>query len=123
MASDDWHLVAAEDALAKDGARIHVAVEARHITLVRVGSRLYAVDSVCYHAGGPLGAGNIEDIVVDDETLTCIRCPWHHYLISLIDGEKWYKSLERDDTGRSLVMRPSTRAAGKLVPAGFCLGV
>ncbi|KAJ8608261.1 hypothetical protein CTAYLR_007289 [Chrysophaeum taylorii] len=100
-----WHLAAPPGALARDG-RVHATIEDRHVTLIRRGRNVFALDSICYHAGGPLGAGNIEDIVVDGESIPCVRCPWHHYLISLIDGEKWYSALERDDSGA-------------LVPAGW----
>lgn len=90
------------------GDRLHAALGGRHVTLIRIDSTQYsAIDSICYHAGGPLGAGNIEDIVVEgNEKISCVRCPWHHYLISLKDGEKWYNALERNDEG-------------KLVPVGW----
>lgn len=41
--------------------------------LLRVRGELYAMDSICYHAGGPLTAGDIEDIVVDGAKIPCVR--------------------------------------------------
>ena len=57
--------------------------------------------------GGRWGAGDMEDIVVEGKRVSCIRCPWHHYLMSLEDGHKWYAALDKD---------PKT---GQLVPAGW----
>ena len=37
---------------------------------------------------------------------TCVKCPWHSYLIDLETGKKWYKGLEPGPDG-------------KLVPAGW----
>ena len=59
------------------------------MTLIRLKGKVHAFDSICYHAGGPLGAGDIEDIDVGGSRVSCVRCPWHHYLLSLVDGQKW----------------------------------
>jgi len=45
---------------------------------------LFAFDSPCYHANGPLGNGPIEDV----ENITCVRCPWHNFLVALDTGEE-----------------------------------
>jgi len=37
---------------------------------------------VCFHAGGPLGIGDIEELLVDDTPRSCIVCPWHFYKVS-----------------------------------------
>lgn len=82
------------------------------------GRRLICLDSPCYHAGGPLGEGDIvelEDLAGRDATpscgrrqrsashdkkggelrgrepghcILCIRCPWHRWLVSLETGEE-----------------------------------
>mmetsp|Transcript_7329 Transcript_7329/g.22575 ORF Transcript_7329/g.22575 Transcript_7329/m.22575 type:complete len:195 (+) Transcript_7329:44-628(+) len=105
--SESAWLLAAPSLGGEDGARLHVTLGGRYVSLLRVRGQVYAIDSICYHAGGPLGAGDIEEIVVDStRRVPCVRCPWHHYLLSLVDGEKWYSALERD-------------ADGKLVPAGW----
>jgi hypothetical protein len=37
------------------------------------------MDAACYHHGGPLGDGAIEDL----GGATCVSCPWHKYRITL----------------------------------------
>lgn len=92
-----------ESDLRRDGARVHVEVAGRAISLVRHRDTLYAIDAVCFHAGGPLTLGDIEDV----NGRPCVSCPWHKYLIDLSSGDKLYEALEMD---------PSTR---KLSPAGW----
>uniref|UniRef100_A0A6B2LS12 Rieske domain-containing protein n=1 Tax=Arcella intermedia TaxID=1963864 RepID=A0A6B2LS12_9EUKA len=43
-----------------------------------------ALDAVCYHMGGPLVKGDIEDI----GGISCLRCPWHGYKINIETGER-----------------------------------
>ena len=64
---------------------------------------LYCVDSTCYHAGGPIGLGDLEEVNGE----LCIKCPWHGYCVSLKDGSKLYEALEMD------------KATKKLLPAGW----
>jgi nitrite reductase/ring-hydroxylating ferredoxin subunit len=71
------------------------------VTVVRSGGQLFCLDSICYHAGGPLGLGDIEDVAGHK----CIKCPWHGYPITLHNGEKLYKSVTFDN--------------GKMVPGGW----
>jgi hypothetical protein len=50
-------------------------VGGRTITVLNHGQRIFAIDSSCYHFGGPLGEeGDIEEL----GDTTCIVCPWHH---------------------------------------------
>ena len=74
----------------------------RFVSVIRHGGRLYALDSTCYHAGGPLTVGDIEEV----DGRACVSCPWHAYKVTLDSGEKLYRSCEKD-------------ADGKLVPAGW----
>ena len=60
------------------------------------------MDSICYHAGGPLTSGDIEEI----DGRSCIVCPWHTYKVTLDTGEKLYRATELN-------------AAGKPVPIGW----
>lgn len=53
-------------------------VHGRTVTVVQHSGKVYALDTSCFHQGGPLGAqGDIEDI----DGLACIRCPWHGYRV------------------------------------------
>ena len=58
----------------------------RPIILIKKLNKFYALDLRCYHAGGPLSMGDIEDI----EGNLCIKCPWHRYIIKLETGEGLY---------------------------------
>ena len=55
----------------------------RPIILIKANNTFYALDLRCYHAGGPLSMGDIEDV----EGNLCIKCPWHRYIIKLDTGE------------------------------------
>mmetsp|Transcript_27178 Transcript_27178/g.61370 ORF Transcript_27178/g.61370 Transcript_27178/m.61370 type:complete len:119 (+) Transcript_27178:523-879(+) len=44
------------------------------------------MDSICYHMGGPLTVGDIEDIGVGE---TVVSCPWHHHKIGVVSGKKY----------------------------------
>ena len=90
-----------------DGARVHVKAKQpdgkeRYVSVLRFRGSLYALDSVCYHAGGPLAVGDIEEV----EGQPCILCPWHAYPISIATGDKLYRATEKGDDGR-------------LIPAGW----
>ena len=53
-------------------------------------SPVFALDAACYHHGGPLADGDIEDFGGS----ACISCPWHHYKITLARGEALYVALD-----------------------------
>jgi len=57
---------------------------------------LHCIDSICFHAGGPLALGDIEDV----DGNACLTCPWHFYKVSITDGNKYYQTLEKDETGK-----------------------
>lgn len=48
------------------------------LVLVRIGTTVHALHSVCAHAGGPLTQGTVVD--------GCIQCPWHASRFRLHDG-------------------------------------
>lgn len=52
--------------------------EGRAIALFRVGGKVYALDNVCSHAGGPLCKGVLDGAVID--------CPWHHSKFDVTTG-------------------------------------
>ncbi len=49
--------------------------------------RVFALDHACYHHGGPLVDGDIEDV---PGVGACVLCPWHKYRIALDSGEGFY---------------------------------
>lgn len=91
------------DELRRHGDRVHVLLGDRHVSLINHGGEVYCLDSLCYHAGGPLGIGDIEDV----GGRACLSCPWHLYKVTLESGEKLYGSTRLDE------------ATGKLIPDGI----
>eukprot|EP01100_Stratorugosa_tubuloviscum_P008747 TRINITY_DN363_c3_g1_i2.p1 TRINITY_DN363_c3_g1~~TRINITY_DN363_c3_g1_i2.p1 ORF type:complete len:359 (-),score=141.78 TRINITY_DN363_c3_g1_i2:299-1375(-) len=57
--------------------------DGRFVTLFHYNHQYYCVDSACFHKGGPLLVGDIEEL---DER-TCIKCPIHNFRIDLKSGE------------------------------------
>ena len=50
-------------------------------------SSVWAIDAICYHMGGPLIEGDIEELLGTPHVV----CPWHHYRISIETGEGAYQ--------------------------------
>jgi nitrite reductase/ring-hydroxylating ferredoxin subunit len=48
---------------------VKVDVNDKSLVLTNVGGKLYAMDAVCSHEGGPLEEGTLEDYT--------LICPWH----------------------------------------------
>ena len=55
----------------------------REVAVFVVAEDVHALDAHCYHAGGPLDTGDIEDL----GERRCVTCPWHHYVIDVRTGE------------------------------------
>jgi nitrite reductase (NADH) small subunit len=64
-----------------------VAVGDRLFAVCNVGGKLYALDGVCPHTGGPLGQGNVQD--------GRLICPYHMWEFDCATGE-----LHRDPSCR-----------------------
>jgi nitrite reductase/ring-hydroxylating ferredoxin subunit/uncharacterized membrane protein len=75
----DWTPVVA-DVDVEEGKPVRAAVGDTPVVVFRAGDSLYALDSRCTHAGGPLDEG-------DFDAFACtVQCPWHHSVFSLVDG-------------------------------------
>ncbi|XP_078533467.1 Rieske domain-containing protein [Lissotriton helveticus] len=74
----------------KKSKRVTAVIKDREIVVFHHKGIFYAMDLRCYHAGGPLNLGDIEDI----SGLPCIVCPWHKYKIALATGEGFYQSID-----------------------------
>jgi nitrite reductase/ring-hydroxylating ferredoxin subunit len=62
------------------GDRLHAKCGGRYVSVVRLdGGGLACVDSICYHAGGNLGLGDLEDDV--------LVCPQHRFRVCLRTGD------------------------------------
>ncbi|CAE7240463.1 unnamed protein product, partial [Symbiodinium pilosum] len=87
-------------ALSRPGARLHAEVQGRFVSVVQgQGGVLHCIDSICYHTGGPLAIGDIEEVNGE----LCIRCPWHDYGVRLTDGAKPYQSMKFDPATKKLI--------------------
>lgn len=62
----------------------------RDVLVLHHQGRLHAMDLRCYHSGGPLQCGDIEEF----DGKHCIVCPWHKYKITLAEGEGLYQAVD-----------------------------
>jgi nitrite reductase (NADH) small subunit len=62
------------------GACRSIDVEGIGIALFNVGGTIYALDNTCPHAGGPLGEGTLNGVLVE--------CPWHGWRYDVRTGER-----------------------------------
>ncbi|CAL1530426.1 unnamed protein product [Lymnaea stagnalis] len=53
------------------------------IALFRLGNKVYAIQALCPHAGGPLHMGDIEDFSPGE---VCLKCPWHKWKFKVDTG-------------------------------------
>jgi nitrite reductase/ring-hydroxylating ferredoxin subunit len=75
--------VAAESEL-PDGAAREVELDGRVVALFNIAGKIFAIDGICPHAGGPLSEGLVEDGMV--------VCPWHGWQFHLATGQNVYNS-------------------------------
>ncbi|CAH3120055.1 unnamed protein product [Porites lobata] len=68
-------------------------VNGRDIVIFYLNGNFHAMDQRCYHAGGPLEKGDIEDI----SGRWCIICPYHKQKITLDTGEGLHFSIDPKD--------------------------
>ncbi|KAM9743286.1 Rieske domain-containing protein-like isoform 1-T3 [Menidia menidia] len=62
----------------------------RDVLVLHHRGQLYAMDMRCYHSGGALQNGDIEEF----NGRLCIVCPWHKYKITLAEGECLYQAVD-----------------------------
>lgn len=99
--SDEWVCIGSAS---KYGERTSLRVHGRQVTLIRL--RLSpiewtCVDSICYHAGGPLMQGPLKQV----GNRTCVSCPWHSYLVDVRTGEGLYMDMSRHYASKGVRQR------------------
>lgn len=67
-----------------EGQKIIKETHGRKILLARTRGQVYATDAHCFHMGGNLWEGDIEDI----DGHACVVCPLHRYKIDMATGHK-----------------------------------
>ena len=81
----------------------------RYVMLIKMNtSTVHCLDQACYHHGGPLVLGDIEDM---GGGKWIISCPWHAYKIALETGECLYMGLEMENGKLSKI--PELKSKGK----------
>lgn len=105
MPNPGWEFVCTLDDLRQAKRSLHRLSSGRGIALFYRRDQVFAVDHGCYHHGGPLVDGDIEDLVPPSSSMptadarskrdpvSCVKCPWHKYLIALETGECFYVGL------------------------------
>ncbi|NXA73693.1 RFESD protein, partial [Thryothorus ludovicianus] len=88
MEPDGLIFIGKEDDI-KKSQRIIAKINDREIVVFYHKGKFHALDSRCYHEGGPLFHGEIEDI----DGQACIVCPWHKFKITLETGEGLYEGV------------------------------
>lgn len=92
--SDEKHLVGTiEEIRGCPGSRKRIPLAGRDVLVFALSDGSFsAMDAVCYHFGGPLETGDIEESHVDGRM--CVVCPWHRYKIDVCTGERITKANE-----------------------------
>lgn len=72
-----WRKVLKADALAEGSGKV-VFVEGLEVAVFMVEEKVYAMENVCPHRGGPLGEGSLDGFEV--------ICPWHAWAFDVRTG-------------------------------------
>ncbi|MGB7342601.1 MAG: Rieske 2Fe-2S domain-containing protein [Pirellulaceae bacterium] len=75
--TDQWTDIAACEEII-DGFAKEFVVEGRIIAVFKSNKKLYALDGMCAHQGGPIAEGVVEH--------DCVTCPWHGWQYELATG-------------------------------------
>jgi ferredoxin-NADP reductase/nitrite reductase/ring-hydroxylating ferredoxin subunit len=87
--------IANVDDFNRNGMRHLIKVGMRNIAVYCYRGQYFAIDNACYHHGGPLLQGDIEDLGGHP----CVVCPWHSYRIALDTGEGLYWGISVPEGG------------------------
>ncbi|KAF7669886.1 hypothetical protein LDENG_00100630 [Lucifuga dentata] len=83
------HYVGKKEDIVKAGRVTKLVNGCRDVLVLYHEGQLYAMDLRCYHSGGALQHGDIEEF----NGRLCIVCPWHKYKITLAEGEGLYQAV------------------------------
>ena len=72
------YFVANKDDL-KEGEMLKVEANGKQIVLSMVEGKVYAIDEICTHEGGPLHEGELNEYD--------LKCPWHYAVFDVRNGK------------------------------------
>ena len=76
---DDRYIKIANKKDLNEGGLLKVEHNGKQIVLSMINGKIYAMDSVCSHEGGPLEEGTLEGYEIE--------CPWHGSRFDVRTGE------------------------------------
>lgn len=72
-------LRAAKKAEVPAGTIREFQLDGKTVAVANVGGKLFAINNVCLHRGGPLGQGELDGQIV--------TCPWHGWRYDVTNGK------------------------------------
>ena len=78
MSEEQFQKVANKDDL-KEGSMLKVKANGKQIVLSMVEGKVYAIDEICTHEGGPLDEGELNGYD--------LKCPWHYAVFDVRNGK------------------------------------
>ncbi|XP_062237692.1 Rieske domain-containing protein [Platichthys flesus] len=84
------HFIGKKEDIVKAGRVTKLVNGCRDVLVLFHQGQLHAMDMRCYHSGGALQHGDIEEF----NGRQCIVCPWHKYKITLAEGEGLYQAVD-----------------------------
>jgi nitrite reductase/ring-hydroxylating ferredoxin subunit len=110
MPEEKFQKVANKDDL-KEGDMLKVEANGKQIVLSMVEGKVYAIDEICTHEGGPLDEGELNGYD--------LKCPWHYAVFDVRDGKVsdatvWATNLNSytvkvDETNGDILVNPDGR--------------
>ena len=108
MSEERFQKVANKDDL-KEGDMLKVEANGKQIVLSMVEGKVYAIDEICTHEGGPLDEGELNGYD--------LKCPWHYAVFDVRNGKVsdatvWATNLNSytvkvDETNGDILVNPN----------------
>jgi nitrite reductase/ring-hydroxylating ferredoxin subunit len=108
MSEEQFQKVANKDDL-KEGSMLKAETNGKQIVLSMVEGKVYAIDEICTHEGGPLDEGELNGYD--------LKCPWHYAVFDVRNGKVsdatvWATNLNSytvkvDETNGDILVNPT----------------
>jgi nitrite reductase/ring-hydroxylating ferredoxin subunit len=108
MSEEQFQKVANKDDL-KEGGMLKVEANGKQIVLSMVEGKVYAIDEICTHEGGPLDEGELNGYD--------LKCPWHYAVFDVRNGKVsdatvWatnlnFYTVKVDETNGDILVNPN----------------